>query len=181
MKKKRIVVANWKMNPSTLVEAKKIFSQIKRLSTAVTGQLIVCPPSIFLTTLSDSYSGKKIKFGAQDAFWYEKGSYTGYISPTQFQSAGVEYVILGHSERRAQSGENAEIISKKIQAAIAANLQIILCIGEKVRDFDAKYLIELKEELRMCLKSVDKVLMKHILIAYEPVWAVGARYDYLFT
>jgi triosephosphate isomerase len=175
MKKKRIVVANWKMNPPTLAEAKKIFSQIKRLSSTVTGSLVVCPPAVYINPLASSYSGKKISFGAQDVAWQEKGPFTGSISATQLESSGVSYVIVGHSERRAMTGETADIVAKKVTAAVGAGLQVVLCIGEQVRDADAKYLVDLKEELKVCLRTIDKVLMKHILIAYEPVWAVGAR------
>jgi triosephosphate isomerase len=175
MKKKRIVIANWKMNPATFAEAKKIFGQIKRLSNSVTGQLIICPPALFTLPLAATYKGKKISFGAQDAYIHEKGSYTGSISPTQIESAGLKYVIVGHSERRALNGETPELIAKKVLASVQAGLKVVLCIGEKVRDADAKYLIELKEELKQCLKFIDKLNMKHILVAYEPVWAVGAR------
>jgi triosephosphate isomerase len=175
MKKKRIVVGNWKMNPESLQEAKKIFSKIKRLSTKIQGQLVICPPDIYLPELISSYNGKKISFGSQDSFWENKGSYTSHTGPTMIKSVGADYVIIGHSERRAIDGETAEIISKKVLNAVTAGLTVILCIGEKNRDHNAEYLTVLKEELRECLKRIDKRMMAKIIIAYEPVWAIGAR------
>ena len=120
------------------------------------------------------YTGKKLIFGAQDCFWQDKGSFTGYTSPTMLSNSGVKYVILGHSETRLLTGDTSEVISRKIGAAIAAGLKVILCIGEKNRDAEAQYLQDLKNELKECLKKIDKVTMKHIMVAYEPIWAIGA-------
>ena len=175
MKKKRIVVGNWKMNPPTLAEAKKIFSGIKQLSGSVAGQLVVCPPATYLYALSSSYKGKKISFGAQDAHWQNNGSMTGYLSPTMAVSAGAKYLIIGHSERREMAGETPELIAKKVLAGIEVQLTVILCIGEKVHDRNAEYLITIKEDLRACLKKIDKRMMGHVIIAYEPVWTIGAK------
>ncbi|HAO64445.1 TPA: triose-phosphate isomerase [Candidatus Taylorbacteria bacterium] len=175
MKKKRIVIGNWKMNPPTLADAKKIFSKIKQLSAEVSGVLVVCPPATYLNALVSSYKGKKIMFGAQDAHWLNNGSMTGFLSPTMAQSAGAKYLIVGHSERRALAGETPEIIAKKVLAGVEAQLTVILCIGEKVRDRNAEYLTVIREDLRECLKKIDKRMMAHMMIAYEPVWAIGGR------
>ncbi len=163
------------MNPESLQEAKKIFSKIKRLSSKVKGELIICPPDIYLSVLIASYNGKKISFGTQDAFWENKGSYTSHVGPGMIKSTGAEYVIIGHSERRFVDNETADTISKKVLSAVTAGLTVILCIGEKHRDQNAEYLTILKEELRQCLKRIDKRMMAKIIIAYEPIWAVGAR------
>ena len=173
MKKKRIVIGNWKTNPPTLLEAKKIFFKIKQLSADVSGHLVICPPTVYLPALAGSYKGKKISFGAQDAFWQDTGSNTGFIGPSMIKSAGADYLILGHSEHRAIANETPEIISKKIVAAVQAELTVVLCIGEKVRDRNAEYLMVIKEDLKGCLKKVDKIMMGHIMIAYEPVWVIG--------
>ena len=175
MKKKRIVVGNWKMNPSTLVDAKKIFSRIKLLSSDVVGQLVICPPATYLYALTSSYKGKKISFGAQDAHWLNNGSLTGYLSPTMAESSGAKYLIIGHSERREIAGENSEMIAKKVLAGVEAQLTVILCIGEKVRDRNAEYLMVIRQDLQECLKKIDKRMMAHVMIAYEPVWAIGGR------
>lgn len=175
MKKKRIVVGNWKMNPPTLADAKKIFSRIKQLSGNVTGQLIICPPAAYLYALASSYKGKKIVFGAQDAYWLNNGPFTSYLSPTMLESSGAKYLIVGHSERRELSGDTPEMIAKKVLAGVEAQMTVILCTGEKVRDRNAEYLTFIKDDLMECLKKIDKRMMAHIVIAYEPLWAVGGR------
>ena len=161
------------MNPPTLLDAKKIFSKIKELSSGVSGKLVICPPSVYLSALVSSYKGKKISFGGQDAFWQNNGSNTGFIGPSMLKSAGADYVILGHSENRAIANETADTISKKVLAAVQADLTVVLCIGEKVRDRNAEYLTVIKEDLKECLKKIDKIMMAHIIIAYEPIWVIG--------
>jgi triosephosphate isomerase (TIM) len=175
MKKKRIVVGNWKMNPATLSEAKKIFTKIKQLSVNVTGQLTICPPATYLHALVCSYKGKKITFGAQDAYWQNNGSLTGYLSPTMMASSGAKYLIVGHSERREVAGETPDLIAKKVLAGIEAGLIVILCVGEKVRDRNAEYLTLIRGDLMECLRKIDKRMMAYIMIAYEPVWTIGGR------
>jgi triosephosphate isomerase len=175
MKKKRIVVGNWKMNPPTLLEAKKIFAKIKQLSADVSGKLVICPPTVYLPALVSSYKGKKISFGAQDAFWQNNGSNTGFIGPSMIKSAGADYLIIGHSEHRALASETPDVISKKLLAGVQADLTVILCIGEKVRDRNAEYLTVLKNDLKECLKKIDKTMMAHIMIAYEPIWVIGGK------
>ncbi len=175
MKKKQIVIGNWKMNPPTLIEAKKIFGKIKQITTDTPGRLVVCPPAPYIQPLAASYKGKKISFGAQDAYWENNGSYTGYVGPTMIKSAGAEYVIIGHSEHREMAKETPDIISKKVAAAVAAELTVVLCVGEKVRDRNAEYLLAIREDVRECLRKVDKRMMSRIMIAYEPLWAIGAR------
>lgn len=163
------------MNPPTLVDAKKIFAKIKQLSGDVVGQLVICPPATYLHTLALSYKGKKITFGAQDAHWQNNGSLTGYLSPTMMESSGAKYLIVGHSERRSLANETPDLISKKVLAGIEAGMTVVLCVGEKVRDRNAEYLITIREDLRECLRRIDKRMMGHVMIAYEPVWAVGGR------
>ena len=109
-KSKKIVVANWKMNPSTLVEAKKLFAGIKkRTSRMARVQTIICPPFVYLTELKKNYSGNKIAFGGQNVFWESGGARTGEISPPMLKSVGAQFVIIGHSERRVQ-GEDFKIV-----------------------------------------------------------------------
>jgi triosephosphate isomerase (TIM) len=175
MRKKLIVIGNWKMNPATLVDAKKIFSRIKQLSNKVPGQLTICPPAPYLNALFSSYKGKKITFGAQDAYWQNNGSLTGYLSPTMMESSGAKYLIIGHSERRELAGEMPDLIAKKVLAGVEAGLTVVLCTGEKVRDRNAEYLTSIRADLQECLKRIDKRMMSRVMIAYEPVWTIGAR------
>ena len=154
---KPLIVANWKCNPTTLEEAKKIFKKANFPG----AEVVICPPFIYLSSL-----GAK---GAQDCFWEEKGAYTGEISPKMLRDLGVEYVIIGHSERRVL-GETDEIINKKVKAALKAGLKPILCIGEK-KGQDAKKIVN--DQLKKDLKGIIKKDLKKIIVAYEPVWAIG--------
>lgn len=172
-KSKKIVIANWKMNPSTLAEAKKLFEGIKKTTSRVANvQTIVCPPFIYLTELSKNYSGNKIAFGGQNVFWESGGARTGEISPPMLKNVGAQFVIVGHSERRVQ-GEDFNIVHKKARAALKEGLRVILCIGERERDKEATYLSFIKEELESALSGISSKMLSHIIIAYEPIWAIG--------
>jgi len=171
---KKYIVANWKMNPLEVREATKLFNEVKKkIPKLKKTKVIICPPFVYLGELSLLYSGNKISFGAQDSFWENKGSFTGEISPIQIKDLGGEYVILGHSERRAQ-GETNEIVNKKIKACLSSGLKVILCIGEKDRDEGSgEHLHFIKEEIKESLKGVNKNHLGRIIIAYEPIWAIG--------
>lgn len=136
-----IIVANWKMNPASIQEAKRLFNAVKKT------KAIICPPFVYLSKLKYKW------LGAQDCFYEQSGAYTGEVSPSMLKSLGVKYVIIGHSERRAV-GETPEIVKKKIKAALEAGLIPIVCIRNK-KD----------------LKGIEK--HKRLIIAYEPVWAIG--------
>lgn len=171
--RKKYIIANWKMNPTHLKDAESLFLNIKKkISKFKNVKTIICPPFIYLGELTYLYSGKLIEFGAQDAFWERKGSFTGEVSPEMLKDLGVSYVILGHSERRAL-GETNEIVSKKIQAAIKAGLNVILCVGESIRDERGEYLEFLEEEIRESLKGVSRNHIGRIIVAYEPIWSIG--------
>jgi len=174
MKKgKKIVIANWKMNPPTLAEAKKLFAGIKKTTGRSAGvQTIICPPFVYLTELSKNYSGSKIAFGGQNVFWESGGARTGEISPPMLKSTGAEFVIIGHSERRVQ-GEDFKIVHKKVRAALKEGFRVVLCIGERERDQEATYLSFIKEELESALSGVSSKMLSRVIIAYEPIWAIG--------
>jgi triosephosphate isomerase len=175
--KKKYIIANWKMNPSHLKEAESLFLDIKKkISKFKNVKTIICPPFVYLGELTYLYSGKLIDFGAQDVFWERGGSFTGEISPEMLKDLGIDYVILGHSERRAL-GETNEIVSKKVQAAIKAGLNVILCIGESIRDEGGEYLEFLEEEIRKSLKGVSRNHIGRVIIAYEPIWSIGKDTD----
>ena len=168
---KKIVIANWKMNPLSEKEAEKLFMNInKSFSGLKKTEVVLCPPFIYLTELKKL--AKKIKLGAQNAFYEESGAYTGEVSAEMLDSLEVKYVILGHSERRAM-GETNEDINKKIKSAFVAHLIPILCIGEKTRDENHEYLNFIKNQMEECLKGISGTLISKIIIAYEPIWAIG--------
>lgn len=175
MKKKKIIVGNWKMAPVTEEEARKTFAGIKKSATKFHNvETVVCPPFVYIGDLAGRAAGKRFSVGAQDSFWKEEGAYTGEISPTMIKALGGAYVILGHSERRAL-GESNEMVAQKTNAAIKAGLKVILCVGEKERDEHGVYTKYIEEQVRESLAQVQKKSLEHIIIAYEPVWAIGAK------
>ncbi len=173
--KKKIIVGNWKMNPTNLIDAKKIVSSVNKLSTKLNNtDVVLCPPFIYLPKLISNKKNNNVSFGAQNSYSEERGSYTGEVSPTMLKEFGVKYVIIGHSERRAM-GETDEIVSKKIALAIDTGLKPILCVGESEHDSQGVYLDTLKNQIKMSLDKVQKKYISEIIIAYEPIWAIGAK------
>jgi triosephosphate isomerase len=177
MNAKALIAANWKMNPRTLKEARALFAAIQgpasklRFSSAV-----LCVPFPFLGLLRSNYSGKKISFGAQDVFWEPSGSFTGEVSVEQLLSIGSEYVIVGHSERR-ELGESNDSIARKLSAAISAELTTILCVGEHERDTEGNYLGFVRTQIESAIQGAPQRYWGNIVIAYEPLWAIGRQAD----
>ncbi len=172
---KKLVVGNWKMNPTTLAEAKRLSDLIKKGSKRIRNvEVVICPPFVYLAT-SDKRQATKIKLGAQNCFWEEKGAFTGEISPKMLKDLGVKYVILGHSERRQILKETDETISDKVKEALKFGLQPILCLGEtkEEREKGETYKI-LEKEIKEDLKKIPKTKIGKIVIAYEPIWAIGS-------
>ncbi len=168
--KKKIVIGNWKMNPDNPKEASNIYNGIKRAASRISNvTTIICPPYPFISLFK---STSKVFLGAQNIFYEEKGSYTGEVSALQLINSGVEYVIIGHSERR-KLGEKEEDVAKKVLKAVAAGLTPIICIGEEVHDAEGTYLDLVKRELISSLSLLKKTEIWKVIIAYEPVWAVG--------
>jgi triosephosphate isomerase len=167
---RKIVVANWKMNPSSLKEAQELLSQVKRVAKRTRGgvKVVVCPPFIYLGALGRG----DIQLGAQDVFFERRGAFTGEVSPAMLGDIGATHVIVGHSERR-RLGEDNVIVNRKIKAALMENLQVIFCIGEAVRDIHGRYFQFLEEQLLVGLKGVSRNALRNLLIAYEPIWAIG--------
>src|SRR3989344_2476547 len=172
MKKKKIIVGNWKMNPRTLKEAENLFAKVsKALPRVKKTEIVVCPPYLYLERLKKF--SRKIVLGAQDAFWEDAGAFTGEVSAEMLYNLGVRYVILGHSERR-ELGETDGFVNKKIRSALGAGLVPVLCVGEKERDANHEYFGAVKSQVEKCLKGVSKNLISKIIIAYEPVWAISS-------
>lgn len=176
MKKRNLVVANWKMNPETLGEAKKIFNGIRFSGRMLRNtDIALCPPSVFLQPLLKLSHPKNIIFGAQNISNEIKGAFTGEVSGSMLKDLEAEIVIVGHSERRAM-GETNELVRKKMQAAFDNGLRPILCIGEKERDKDGRHLGFLRDQIKECLVGLPKKHLIGITIAYEPIWAIGRSY-----
>lgn len=173
MTKQKIIVGNWKMNPVSLQEAQETFKAIEKgLRTNKKVTSIICPSFTHIALLSKT-KNRKSYIGAQNIFAETKGSFTGEVSIDMLKDLGVSHVILGHSERR-KLGESDELINKKILLSLKYKLTPIFCIGETVRDEDGAYLAFLKEQLVKGLVGVTKAELSKIIIAYEPVWAIGA-------
>ena len=150
---KTIIIANWKMNPCTFLDAQALISEIlfgaKDIKTV---NIVFCPPFVYLQGLIKKYP--KAVFGAQDCFWEQQGAFTGEVSPQMLKAMGCAYVILGHSERAKYLGETEDMVQKKVAAALAAGLKVILCVGEK-------------EETPKDLPG--------LIVVYEPEWAISTE------
>lgn len=173
-----LLVANWKMNPESVREARELVAPLRRAAAKMQQvEVVVCPPAIFLPALAGANlkakKGKGIMFAGQDAFWEVVGPYTGAISPAMIKKAGASYVLLGHSERRS-AGDTNEIINRKLKAALGAGLMVILCVGEEERIPDGSHLKVIETQLMVALQGVPKKALARMLVAYEPVWAIGA-------
>jgi len=163
------------MNPDSLWEAKFFFTEIKKIARVLPRvTTVVCPPAVYLEALTGSYNQNRITLGAQDVSTEERGSFTGEVSAAMFQKIGAKYVIVGHSERRGR-GETDSEVQKKVLACLRHNLAPILCIGEKQRDADGTHLAFIKNELKEDLAKVTYKELQKIVIAYEPIWAIGKK------
>lgn len=170
---KLLIIANWKCNPTTLTEAKRLFETVKR---GIRGfkniEIAIAPPFVFLSLINNHLS--IIKLAGQNCFWENSGAYTGEISASMLKDVGCKYVILGHSERRRYFGETDELINKKIKAALTARLSPIFCIGETLEERTSGKTKEALE--RQIIKGLDGVARHWIydtIFAYEPAWAIS--------
>ncbi len=171
--KKRIIVGNWKMNPISLDLAKKLFKSTKSTADKLNSvKVIVCPPFVYIPSLVKTISS--VSIGAQNVNAEGQGSFTGEVSPLMLKDLGVSHVIVGHSERR-KMGETDENISNKVQALLEQDISPILCIGEKERNEDGSHLEFLKEQIKNSLNKVNKKNIDKLIVAYEPIWAIGAK------
>ena len=172
--RKPIVAGNWKMN-KTVAEARELVEQIKAELGDVKGvDVVLCPPFTALSAVSEAITGTPLDLGAQNMHWEKSGAYTGEVSPTMLRELFCHYVILGHSERRTYFGETDGIINDKVKAALNANLHPIVCVGETLdqRESGATTSV-IEEQLRGSLKNFGEQELQNLVIAYEPVWAIG--------
>lgn len=169
---KKLIIGNWKMNPQTVREATKLFKEIGGVArTTPKVSVGVCAPLVYLPALA-ALKEKKVLFGAQDLFWEKEGAYTGEVSGTMLAGVGAKLVIVGHSERRAR-GESDADTARKVKAALVASLAPVLCVGERERAGDGSHIAFVTEQLTTALKGVSRADAARIVVAYEPVWAIG--------
>jgi len=168
-----ILAGNWKMN-KTVEEAVDFVRSIRRGLNGVKGvDRVLCPPFTALATVKELLAATEIGLGAQNMYWEEKGAYTGEVSPPMLQEL-CQYVILGHSERRALFGETDEGVNRKVKAALAHGLVPIVCVGETAGQYDAGQTdAVVGGQVRGCLADLPAEQAAGLVIAYEPVWAIG--------
>jgi triosephosphate isomerase (TIM) len=169
-----LVIGNWKMHPQTDAMAKRLATELKKLLSHKDGVIaVVAPPSIFIPVVSDTRnSARTFSLGAQNVHKEPLGAFTGEVSLPMLKSYGVEYVILGHSERRAHGETDAEV-QEKVSAVLKAGFTAVVCVGETKRDHGGHYLGAIERQIREALKGLSKAKLGHVVIAYEPVWAIG--------
>jgi len=173
--RKKVIAGNWKMN-NDLTESQNL---ITKLTGGLSNQklncdVIICPPFTSLSEASTLIKNTVVKLGAQNMFFEDSGAYTAEISAPMLKSVGCEYVILGHSERRTIFKETNEMINKKIKKAIEHKLKVIFCVGETLEEREKSTTMQvIKSQVENGLKDIPEETMIEIIIAYEPVWAIG--------
>ncbi|MCZ7609210.1 MAG: triose-phosphate isomerase [Ignavibacterium sp.] len=173
--RKTVIAGNWKMN-NDLTQSEKLIVELKNLlqNEKPNCDVIICPPFTSLSEASKLLKGSNIKLGAQNMYFEESGAFTGEVSASMLKSAGCEYVILGHSERRTIFEESDDVINKKIRKALSAGLKPIFCVGELLSERETGITNDvIKRQILSGLQGVTEEEMKNIIIAYEPVWAIG--------
>jgi len=169
-----LVVGNWKQNPSTVGNARKLFLNIRKsiARKKIHATIAVAAPTPFISELESLAPSKRIELCAQDVSFEGKGTHTGEVSVAMLKSVGVASVIVGHSERR-EAGETDEIVKQKLIAVLQENLTAILCVGEKKRDSHGNYFNVVEKQLRSALSSITKQKLARLVVAYEPIWAIS--------
>lgn len=168
-----IIAGNWKMN-NTIAETKALVKDLIPLVKDAKCDVVICTPYTDLAAAVEATAGTNIKVGAENVHWAEKGAFTGEISAKMLTELGVEYVIIGHSERRQYFGETDETVNMRVKAALAAGLKPIICVGELLEERESGKTAEVvTRQTKAAFKDIDKDELDNIVIAYEPVWAIG--------
>ncbi len=172
--RKPLLAGNWKMY-KTIPEALELVNGLKAsLAGVVDREILVCPAFVSLYAVAQAVKGSSIELGAQNIFWEAKGAYTGEIAPAMLVDAGCKYVIIGHSERRQYFGESDETVNKKMLAAFRSGLTPIVCVGETLDEREKGVTFKIIErQIRNGMAGLDAEQAKTVVIAYEPVWAIG--------
>jgi triosephosphate isomerase len=169
-----VIAGNWKMNKN-IVESVSLVKELKDFVRRIKGvDIVVCPPFTSLWVVKEIVNGTNIHLGAQNMYWETKGAFTGETSPLMHKDVGCEYVILGHSERRQYFKETSEEVARKTEAALSVNLIPIVCVGENLEEKESgKTESIIKQEIKALFLKIDSTLVARIIIAYEPIWAIG--------
>ena len=172
-KRKAVIAGNWKMN-KTPAEAKVLLEGIMPLVKDADCDVIACVPYVDLQTALETTAGSNVQIGAENCHWAESGAFTGEISANMLTSMGVKTVIIGHSERRTYFGDTDVTVQKRVRAALDADMTVILCVGEYLEQREQGVTAEVVAmQTKIDLQGVSKDELKNVIIAYEPVWAIG--------
>ena len=172
---KKIVIGNLKMYVRTARERSAYIAKMRTLARKEKewhADVVVCPPFVHLEYFAKNLP-RQIQCGAQDVWWTEDGSYTGEISPAMLDTLDCHYAIIGHSERRTHGGETDELVNRKIKTALAAGIHGVLCVGESAEERSGSGIEKIAQQVRVALSGVPRAHLARLIIAYEPVWAVG--------
>ena len=171
--RKVVIAGNWKMN-KTPDEATALINEIKPLVADADCDVVACVPYIDLFAAMEAAKGSNIKIGAENCQWAESGAFTGEVSAPMLKAIGVEYVVIGHSERRQYFGETDVTVQKRVRAALDNGLKVILCVGELKEEREQNITMEIvRMQTKVALLGVTEAELDNIIIAYEPVWAIG--------
>ena len=173
-KRKKIIAGNWKMNKTPAEASSFIGSLMPKIENLNSADVVLCVPFTDIHAATAAVSGTSIKIGAQNVHYAESGAYTGEISATMLRGCGVEYVVVGHSERRNYFGETDVTVNLRTRAALRGGLKVILCVGENLDERESGITDELiTMQLYCALLGVTKDEMERLIVAYEPIWAIG--------
>ena len=171
--RKAVIAGNWKMN-KTPAEARALIEEMKPLVAAADCDVVICVPYVDLPAALEATAGTNIKVGAENCHWAKSGAFTGEVSADMLAAVGVPYVIIGHSERRQYFGETDVTVHDRVRAALDAGLTVILCVGETLTQREQNITMEvIAMQTKIALAGVTAEELKNIIIAYEPVWAIG--------
>jgi len=172
--RKPLIAGNWKMH-KTPEEARAFASQLlEELKEEREVEVVVAPPFVSLLPVKEALGDGPIKLAAQNVHWEREGAFTGEVSPLMLREAGCEYVIVGHSERRGYFGETDEVVNRKVKALLDVGLKPILCVGETLKEREEGKTFEVVEaQVKGGLKDLEAGEVKELVVAYEPVWAIG--------
>jgi len=169
-----VIAGNWKMN-KTIVESVSLVKELKDFIRGIKGvDIVICPPFTSLLAVKETINDTNIYMGAQNMHWETKGAFTGEISPLMLKDVGCKYVILGHSERRQYFKETSEEVARKTEVALSGNLIPIVCVGENLEERESgKTESIIEQEINALYPTIDSTLAERIIVAYEPIWAIG--------
>jgi len=171
--RKPVIAGNWKMN-KTPGETRRFISELKTRLSGANAEIVICPPFACLAAAQEALAGSPVALGAQNMHYEDSGAYTGEVSADILKELGVEYVIIGHSERREYFAETDELVNKKVKKALQKGLKPIVCVGERLEQREAGLTEEVvRLQTKAALSGLLGDDMQNIIIAYEPIWAIG--------